>query len=181
MDFLLRSLKSSLEKAVISQKKEILFETKNFQPDAIAPTVRKSVKDMLLQLVRNSVIHGIEAPEERVADGKTREGHIVLTSEMCDGRLVVTLEDNGRGIDIEKVADQMLHQKRVTPEALSAMSEGDRLRLIFAAGISTHEGVSEFAGRGMGMSIVSENARQIGAEIAVESVKGRFTRFIITL
>ena len=60
------------------------------------------------------------------------------------------------------------------------MSESDKLRLIFSAGVSTHEGVSEFAGRGMGMSIVSENARQIGAEIAVESVKGRFTRFVMT-
>ena len=109
MDFLLRSLQSSLEKAAISQKKEILFETKNFQPEAIAPAVRKSVKDMLLQLVRNSVIHGIEAPEDRVAAGKTREGRIVLTSEIRNGLLVITVEDDGRGIDVESVAQQLLH------------------------------------------------------------------------
>ena len=178
-DFLLRSLQSSLEKAAISQKKEILFETKDFQPEAIAPAVRKSVKDMLLQLVRNSAIHGIETPEERLAAGKTPEGHIVLRSAQDNGRLVVTLEDDGRGIDIERVAGQLLQQQRVTPDALAAMSESDKLRLIFAAGVSTHEGVSEFAGRGMGMSIVSESARQIGAEISVESVKGQFTRFVI--
>ena len=181
MDFLLLSLKSSLEKAAFSQKKEILFETKDFQPEAIAPAVRKSVKDILLQLVRNSAIHGIETPEDRKAAGKTPEGHVVLRSEIRDGRLVVTLEDDGRGIDVERVAQQMLQQKRVTPDALAAMSESDRLRLIFAVGVSTHQGVSEFAGRGMGMSIVSENIRQIGAEIAVESVKGRLTRFVISM
>lgn len=181
MDFLLRSLQSSLEKAAFSQKKEILFETKNFQPDAIAPAVRKSVKDMLLQLVRNSAIHGIETPEDRIAAGKSREGHVELRSEIRDGRLVISLEDDGAGINIGKVADQLVHQKRVTPEALAEMGESDRLRLIFAAGVSTHDGVSEFAGRGMGMSIVSENARQIGAEIVVESVQGRFTRFVISL
>ena len=180
-DFLLRSLQSSLEKAAVSQKKEIRFETKDFQPEMIGPAVRKSVKDMLLQLVRNSAIHGIETPEERRAAGKTPEGRVVLRSEKNNGRLVITLEDDGRGIDVERVAGQLLHQQRVTPEALASMTESDKLRLIFAAGVSTHDGVSEFAGRGMGMSIVSENARQIGAEIAVESVQGLFTRFVMTL
>ncbi len=181
MDFLLLSLKSSLEKAAISQKKEILFETKDFEPGMITPAMRKSAKDMLLQLVRNAAIHGIEVPEDRLAAGKDRAGHVTLRSENRDGRLVITLEDDGCGIDVERVADQLLQQKRVTPETLSQMSEGDKLRLIFTAGVSTHEGVSEFAGRGMGMSIVTESARQIGAEITVESVKGLFTRFIINM
>ena len=180
-DFLLRSLQSSLDKAAVSQKKEILFETKDFQPEMISPAVRKSVKDMLLQLVRNSAIHGIETPDERQAAGKPPGGRVVLRSEQNNGRLEITLEDDGRGIDIERVAEQLLHQQRVTPGELAAMSESDKLRLIFAAGVSTHDGVSEFAGRGMGMSIVSESARQIGAEISVESVKGQFTRFVITL
>lgn len=181
VDFLVRTLQNSLEKAASSQDKKIQLDTTNFDPSAIDPLRRKPIKDMLLQLVRNSAIHGIEADAERVAKGKPAQGKIVLRSEVLAGSLTLILEDDGAGINTARVGQQLREQGRISEQELSAMSEREKLKLIFYTGVSTHQGVSEFAGRGMGMSIVADGATQIGADISVESELGHYTRFVINL
>lgn len=176
-DLLLSSLRSALAKAAGS--KEIALDTDGFDASAIGAALRKPVKDLLLQLVRNAAVHGIELPADRQAAGKTRAGSIILRTGQNAGRLRIVLEDDGKGIATDAVAARLIAAQRLSAEAYTAMPEPEKLRLIFAEGISTHEGVSELAGRGMGMSIVAESARQMGAEIIVESVKGSFTRFIL--
>jgi len=153
-DFLLRTLESALGKAAVSEGKDILLDAGNFSTVLIPPEIKKPVKDILTHLVRNAAIHGIEKTTEREVAGKPRQGRVVLRSEKTAGKLLISLEDDGRGID------------------------GD-VRRIFRPGYSTHEGVSEFAGRGMGMNIVEETARRLGAEVLVETQLKRFTRFIL--
>lgn len=181
VDFLVRTLTNSLEKAAVSQNKHVVLDSSWFDPAGIRSEIRKPLKDMLLQLARNSAIHGIELPAERIAAGKSEEGSVILRSEIHNGAVRIVLEDDGRGIDTGLLGQKLIEQNRITAEELAAMTAEQKLNLIFMTGVSTHQGVSEFAGRGMGMSIVEESAKEIGAKISVESERGKYTKFTIAL
>ena len=176
-DFLLRTLQTALEKAALSQNKQISFDSSGFSSDKIPTASRKPVKEILMHLVRNAAIHGIEPAADRRARGKAAEGRVILRSDTTGGTFTLTLEDDGRGIDGEGIAQKLLAQNQITATELAAMDEAAKLRLIFRAGASTLSSVDEFAGRGMGMNIVEENARKIGAELRVETERQKFTRF----
>lgn len=179
VDFLVRTLTNSLEKAAASQKKQVTLDSSWFDPSGIRSEIRKPLKDLLLQLARNSAIHGIELPADRLASGKSEQGSVVLRSEIHNGAVKIVLEDDGRGIDTGLLGQKLIEQNRITADELAAMTQAEKLKLIFMTGVSTHQGVSEFAGRGMGMSIVEDSAKQIGAKITVESERGKYTKFTI--
>lgn len=178
-DLLLRSVSSALEKAAASQHKKAILVFDEFRSDLIAPGLRKTIKDMLVQLVRNSAVHGIEAPETRRAAGKPEEGRVRLSTRIGSGGLAIFVEDDGRGIAAERLGERLIEAGRLTKSQFDAMPLSEQLKLIFESEVSTHEGVSELAGRGIGMSIVAESCRQMGATIEVEAEPGRFTRFVI--
>lgn len=180
-DFLLRTLENALAKATASQGKKVVFDAKDFAAGEIPPEHRKAVKDLLMHLVRNAAIHGVEPPADRTAAGKPAEGHVRLSSETDDSGLAIILEDDGRGIDTSAIARKLLNRGLITEAELSAMPESEKARLIFRAGVSTQEGVTEFAGRGMGMNIVEENARKIGATIGIATLPNQGSRFVIRL
>lgn len=180
-DFLLRTLENALAKAAASQNKKVVFHSENFTPEKIPAEHRKAVKDLLMHLVRNAAIHGIEPSADRIAAGKPADGHVALSSEVTGAGLAIILEDDGRGIDTAAIARKLLNRGLITEAELAAMPESDKARLIFRAGVSTQEGVTEFAGRGMGMNIVEENARKMGGEIALSTRPGQGTRFTLTL
>ncbi|AFM11779.1 GAF domain-containing protein [Turneriella parva] len=178
-DLTVRSVAAALEKAAASQHKKALLVFDGFRSGLIAPQLRKNVKDMLVQLVRNSAVHGIEAPETRLAAGKPEVGRVQLISHQQDGKIFVIIEDDGRGIHTERLGERLIETGRLTSAQFESMDADQRLMLIFESEVSTHEGVSELAGRGIGMSIVAESCRQMGATIEVESEPGKFTRFVI--
>ncbi len=176
-DFLLRTLQTALAKAAESQNKQIHFDTENFSTEKIPAAMRKPVKEILMHLVRNAAIHGIEPAADRQDLGKAPQGRVALRAEIHNGALTIVLEDDGRGIDGEGIAQKLLAENQITAAELSQMDIQQKLRLIFRAGASTLNSVSEFAGRGMGMNIVEENARKLGAELQVETAPQKFTRF----
>jgi len=180
-DLLVRSVSVALSKAAASQHKKAELVTDAFHVELIAPQWRKTVKDMLVQLVRNSAVHGIEAPETRLAAGKSETGKVVLRTETFGGALAIVVEDDGRGIHTERLGERLVEAGRITQAQFDAMDVQQRHMLIFKSEASTHEGVSELAGRGIGMSIVAESCQQMGATISVESEAGKFTRFSINL
>lgn len=129
----------------------------------------------LVHLVRNACDHGIEAPEVRVAAGKPAGGHIVVSAENEEGSLFLRVEDDGGGIDSERIRAHLVARNMRTHQEAALMSEKELQRLIFEDGFTTAAEVSDISGRGVGMSVVMENIRRIGGSVDVESRPQRGT------
>jgi two-component system chemotaxis sensor kinase CheA len=138
-------------------------------------TLLEAVKDPLTHLVRNSVDHGVEAPEARRKAGKPAEGVLFLRAKHESGQVVVEVADDGAGIDPAKVGAKAVERGLITTEQLHRMSPTDVLQLIFAPGFSTAEKVTNVSGRGVGMDVVKTNIEAIGGTIEIESNPGEGT------
>jgi HPt (histidine-containing phosphotransfer) domain-containing protein len=125
----------------------------------------------LTHVLRNAVDHGIERPEERVAAGKTPTGHLALRASVRPDRFVFEVEDDGRGIDWDKLAS------RARERGFPAETEDDLLQVLLSAGVSTADAVTDISGRGIGMSAVAAATSQLGGDIQVRSAAGRGTCF----
>jgi two-component system chemotaxis sensor kinase CheA len=139
------------------------------------------IYDPLIHLIRNSVDHGIESPQDRLAAGKPECGKLTLTARHEQGRIILTVEDDGRGVDREKLRRSAVQKGMISAEEAAGLTEEQALDLIFAAGLSTVENVTEFSGRGVGMDIVKTNIQRVNGSIRVETWPGRGTQFQITL
>ncbi|RBY88581.1 chemotaxis protein CheA [Blastococcus sp. TF02A-26] len=138
-------------------------------------TLLEAVKDPLTHLVRNSVDHGIEAPDKRRAAGKPAEGVLTLRAKHESGQVVVEVADDGAGIDPAKIGAKAIERGLVTEAQLARMSPADVLQMIFLPGFSTAAAVTNVSGRGVGMDVVKTNIEAIGGTIEVESVAGTGT------
>ncbi|WP_182379557.1 chemotaxis protein CheA [Nocardioides sp. WS12] len=135
----------------------------------------EAVKDPLTHLVRNSLDHGIERPEDRLAAGKPAKGTLSLRAYHESGQVVVEITDDGKGIDPERIAAVALERGVVTRDQLSRMDAREVLGLIFRPGFSTAAAVSNISGRGVGMDVVRTNIERIGGSVDVTSEVGRGT------
>lgn len=142
-------------------------------------TVIEELADPLTHMIRNSLDHGLETPEERVAAGKGEEGTIRLSAEHRGGRIVIEIVDDGRGINREKVLSLAKEKGVVSQDAQLSDNEIDNL--IFAPGFSTADEVTDLSGRGVGMDVVRRNIQSLGGRVSVQSYPGKGTRFQLTL
>jgi two-component system chemotaxis sensor kinase CheA len=131
------------------------------------------VVDPLTHIVRNSIDHGIETPERRLALGKPEAGRLRVVARQSGNQIVIAVSDDGTGIDTVRLVEKALATGRLTPEAAARMSEQDRLDLIFQAGMSTADKVTTISGRGVGMDVVRANVERIGGVIALENDPGQ--------
>jgi two-component system chemotaxis sensor kinase CheA len=132
-------------------------------------TIIEAIKDPLTHVVRNSVDHGIESPEARVAAGKPPEGRLLLRAYHEGGQVNIEISDDGGGVNPEKIRDKALQKGLVTAEQAARMSERELVNLIFAPGFSTAEKVTNVSGRGVGMDVVKTNIEKIGGIVDVQS------------
>jgi two-component system sensor histidine kinase and response regulator WspE len=135
----------------------------------------------LTHLLRNAIDHGIEPPDERRAAGKPECGILRLEGRHGAGMLIITVEDDGRGIDLERLRSKIVERGLSRAELVSAMSEAELLSFLFLPGFSTAANVSEFSGRGVGLDVVHEMARKVGGSVYVTSRPGRGTAFHLQL
>jgi len=142
-------------------------------------TVIEKIGDPLVHLVRNSLDHGLEGPEERLAAGKGETGTIKLIAYHKGGSIVIEIRDDGRGLNTDKIEEKAI-EKGVIP-ADHNLSEQELNELIFAAGFSTADTVSDVSGRGVGMDVVRRNITELGGSIEIESVRGQGSGIIIRL
>jgi two-component system, chemotaxis family, sensor kinase CheA len=140
-----------------------------------------TIYDPLIHLIRNSVDHGIELPQDRVASGKPETGTLTLTARHEQGRIIVTVEDDGRGIDVDKLRIKAVQRGLITAEELASLSQEQSIDLMFMPGLSTIDQATEFSGRGVGLDIVKTNIQRVNGVIQVESNAGRGTQFQISL
>jgi two-component system chemotaxis sensor kinase CheA len=132
-------------------------------------TVLEEVGDPVLHMLRNAVDHGIEPPEERKRKDKDPEGQITLSTWREGDEAVITVEDDGRGIDPEKVVDKAIENDIITSNEANSMTKDEKLNLIFNSNLSTNEEVTEVSGRGVGMSIVRQTAERLQGKYSIES------------
>ncbi|ACX51413.1 CheA signal transduction histidine kinase [Ammonifex degensii KC4] len=139
------------------------------------------IGDPLIHLLRNAVDHGIEPPEEREALGKPRVGTIRLKAYHQENHIVIEVEDDGRGIDTEKVRQKAVSLGLVDPETASRLTEEELYNFIFQPGFSTATQVTDLSGRGVGMDVVRKQIEQINGTVEVSSRPGQGTKFSIKL
>lgn len=142
-------------------------------------TIIEELADPLTHMIRNSMDHGLEGPEDRLAAGKPVEGIIKLTAEHRAGRIVISVSDDGRGINREKLLDKARKNGLIHPDERPTPQEVDQL--IFAAGLSTAAAVTDISGRGVGMDVVRRNVESLGGRITVDSEPGKGCRFTLAL
>jgi two-component system chemotaxis sensor kinase CheA len=140
--------------------------------------VVERLKDPLLHLVRNAVSHGIEDAESRVAQGKSPEGNLTLSAKTAGEMVVITIADDGQGLDREKIAARAAEIGIQTPPSLNNAA---LLDLICRPGFSTREEADLAAGRGVGMAVVSNTLRELGGNLGLESEEGKGTTFTMRL
>lgn len=139
----------------------------------------EEIVDPLMHLVRNSIDHGIEFPDERLRKRKKESGTIILKAYQKGNHVVIELKDDGAGIDTEKVKKKAIEKGII--EADAEMSESQIIDLIFTAGFSTKDVVSEVSGRGVGMDVVKEKLLALGGFADIETKKDLGTTFMLTL
>lgn len=144
-------------------------------------SVIEVIGDPLLHILRNSLDHGLETPDEREKLGKPKQGLISLTAKHQENHIVIEIIDDGKGIDVERVKRKAVESGLTTREAADKMSDKEALQFIFASGLSTAKEVSEVSGRGVGMDIVRSNIQKLGGIIDLETTIGEGTRFTLRL
>jgi two-component system chemotaxis sensor kinase CheA len=133
-----------------------------------------------MHLVRNSIDHGIESREERLAAGKPECGTVTLEAYNAGSNVFINVKDDGKGLNKEKILKKAIKNNLLTkPE--SEMSDKEIYNLIFLPGFSTNETVTEFSGRGVGMDVVMQNISSIGGTVSVESVEGKGTTTVMKI
>jgi two-component system chemotaxis sensor kinase CheA len=145
----------------------------------IDKTVIEQLSDPLTHMIRNSADHGIETPEKRLARGKSESGTIRLSAEQAGGNILIIVEDDGAGINRERVLQVARDKGVVAPDANPTEEQIDQL--IFAPGFSTAEALSDISGRGVGMDVVLSNIKKIGGSVHVRSWTGKGTRMTLRL
>lgn len=171
MPRLVRELATQLNKRVRLEMQGEMTE--------IDKTVIEQLSDPLTHMIRNSLDHGIETPDRRLAVGKAEEGVIRLSAEQAGGRIIIQIADDGAGINRERVLQKAVEKGIVAEEA--SLSEEEIDELIFAPGFSTAEIVTSVSGRGVGMDVVRQNIQKLGGRVTVRNTPGRGAAMTLTL
>jgi two-component system chemotaxis sensor kinase CheA len=145
------------------------------QDTELDKSLLEAIKDPLTHAVRNSLDHGIESPEVRLAAGKDPEGTLRLRAAQEGSHVLIDVVDDGAGIVVEKVRDKAVERGIITAERAAHLGERELLQLIFLPGFSTAAAVSNVSGRGVGMDVVRTNVEKIGGKVEIESRPGKGT------
>ncbi|MCT7609763.1 chemotaxis protein CheA [Aliarcobacter butzleri] len=178
------SIYSKFPKVVrdISKKLNKKVEFKHYGDNVeIDKAMIEGLTDPLMHIIRNSLDHGIEMPEDRVALGKPETGSISISAEQANGQMIITIQDDGKGIDSEKVAQKALEKGQIDENQYNAMTNNEKALLIFGAGISTADKITDISGRGVGMDVVKTNIHKLGGVINLDTEIGKGTTITIML
>ncbi len=168
---LVRDLSKNLNKKVVLE-----IEGEETELDK---SVIEDLLDPLIHCVRNSIDHGIEAPEERIEKGKPPEGHVLLQARNEGNMIVIEIKDDGKGIDVESVKKRAIERGLIHPNKL--LTDVEAFNLIFQPGFSTASQVTNISGRGVGLDVVRKQVEKLNGTVTVDSIKGEGTTFTIKL
>jgi len=161
-----------------SLKKEVELELIGAETELDRNLV-EALADPLVHLVRNAIDHGVEMPELREAQGKPRSGHVRLSAQQEGDYVSIEVQDDGAGIDPERLRQKAREKGLIDPEAAARLSSEECLHLVFLPGFSTKQQVTDISGRGVGMDVVQSRIRELSGQIQIQSELGRGSRFMI--
>jgi two-component system chemotaxis sensor kinase CheA len=179
VNILIESLTKTVEKAAADMEKKVRFITSDVELAAIENGPRRVMKEILMQLIRNSVAHGIETPKERAAKGKKETGIVKLSIKMVKNVINIVLMDDGRGLDYKKISEKAVRTKIIKKE--DANNKEMLLKAIFAPGFSTADNEGMHAGRGIGLNLVRDRLKEVRGAIKVRSEPNKGTAFIMAI
>lgn len=142
---------------------------------------QSAIKEIALQLIRNAIVHGVETPEQRKLSFKTTTGVINMALAEQDDMIVLTVEDDGHGIDYDKIRQKLLSLGRHSEDEVKELSKQQLLSTLFSSGFTTKESADEDGGRGVGLDIIKSRTKELGGKLNVHSEYGRLTRFNVKL
>ena len=178
------SIYSKFPKVVrdISKKLGKKVEFKHYGDNVeIDKAMIEGLTDPLMHIIRNSLDHGIEMPDDRIKAGKSDTGTISISAEQANGQMIITIEDDGKGVDSERVALKALEKGQIDENQFASMSHNDKALLIFGAGLSTADQITDISGRGVGMDVVKTNIHKLGGIIKLDTELGKGTVITIML
>jgi chemotaxis protein histidine kinase CheA len=150
--------------------------------EAVPTHYRRAIKDIGIQAVRNAIVHGIEAPDARVAAGKSQAGMVRLSfQDLGESGYKLVVEDDGQGLSTERIKEVALKKGFITQERAQGLETKQIFALLFQSGFSTLETATKDAGRGVGMNLIAELSKQVGGRVSVATSVGKFTRLTVTL
>src|SRR6187399_2814681 len=158
--------------------KQIFVELENGEVELDREMI-ELIRDPLLHIIRNAVDHGIEMPADRLGAGKREAGMLTVSARQSGNTIHIGIMDDGRGIDVERIAAKAIASGLRTAEQVAAMSPEKKIELIYEAGLSTADNVTSISGRGVGMDVVRANIEKFGGTLEIESLPGEGTRFLI--
>ncbi len=179
-DILIQALKAIIEKDQSKSNKKADLKIENLEWDTLLPEHRQMIKEVLLQFARNSMAHGIEEGVQRIKKGKNEKGLITLQVKQLEKEIVVEFCDDGKGIDYERVRSIAIG-KNLIPKNTKTNDTEILLQAMLSHGFSTEENTSMQAGRGVGLSLVSERVNEYNGTLEIHSEKNKGTKFTITL
>ncbi len=144
-------------------------------------SVVDEIGDPLIHLIRNAMDHGLETPEVRLAAGKSRNGTLILAAVHEGNQIIISIKDDGNGIDTDRVGRKAIEKGLITEEQFAAMSQREVFDLLFLPGFSTKDKATDLSGRGVGMDVVKTNIKKLNGLIEIKSTKGLGSEFILRL
>jgi len=180
----MESIYSKFPKVVrdISRKLGKKVEFKHYGDNVeIDKAMIEGLTDPLMHIIRNSLDHGLETPDIRVASGKEEVGSITIAAEQANGQMIITIADDGKGIDAERVANKALEQGQIDENQYNTMNDNEKAMLVFGAGVSTADQITDISGRGVGMDVVKTNIQKLGGAIKLDTKLGMGTTITIML
>ncbi|WP_435360460.1 Hpt domain-containing protein [Haloarchaeobius sp. DFWS5] len=156
------------------QDKQVTFEMEGESVE-LDRSILDQISDPLVHIVRNAVDHGIETPAERDAAGKADEGNVTLRVERARDQVVIEVEDDGRGLDADRLRDEAVEEGVLSESEAAELSESEAYELVFHPGLSTASEVTDVSGRGVGMDVVKSTVNGLDGSVAVESERGEGT------
>jgi len=178
---LTESLAKTASRTAEDLEKQVKFVVDDIEAEAIDNGPRRVMKEILMQLVRNSVVHGLETPEVRKAKGKNEVGVIRLSIKMTDAhdQIHMKLSDDGKGLDYKKISEKAISNKLIKKE--DADNKDALLKVIFAPGFSTADTEGVHAGRGIGLNLVRDRVKEINGSIKLRSETDKGTMFFVSI
>jgi len=177
LDSLRRFIKQNSEEL----EKSVELDAQNFDFNTVPHRYKSMVKEILIQLIRNSIAHGIETADERIQHGKDSKGVIELSTMTEGDTIQICMKDDGRGLQIEKLRKRAVGLGKWDAKTMKNWTEEQIIETIFVSGISTADNTSMISGRGVGMDIVKEKIAQIEGKISVTTEPEQSCSFLITL
>jgi len=180
----MESIYSKLPKVIrdlakkLNKKVDFIHEGDSVEIDKL---MVEGLNDPLTHIIRNSLDHGIGLPEDRLKKGKKELGILKISAAQESGHIIITIEDDGAGINLDKVVNKALENGIIEEKDLQHMNDNDKAMLIFSAGLSTSDEISDVSGRGVGMDVVMNNISSLGGMINIETTKDKGSKIIILL